>query len=343
MIGITYHEDYNKYDLGLEHPLIGDKPKRTIEYQKKQGLLENIKIFKPIKATEEEILRAHTLEYLNRVKNLSKKGGMLSFDTPAPIGIYDIARTAVGGSILAGKKINQGYNCIMNPLGGFHHASRNFSSGFCFFNDIAVLIEDLRAEHNYKKFLIIDLDVHHGNGTQEIYFDDPSVLNISFHQDGNTLYPGTGSLEKIGRNSGEGYTINLPLPPKTGNKSYLYAFNEIIPSLAKQFKPDVIIYQCGVDTHHSDPLADLRLTHQIYYNLAKKIYNLSKKTCNKLIVLYGGGYNSEKSIISYHNITCGILEKENYIREKELKDENFEKVKKIVNKLKNRIEKHWEL
>jgi len=340
---IVYHKDYNKYDLGLDHPLIKDKPQRTMEFFEKKGLLKKFKIFTPKKATEKDILKVHNIEYLEKVKLLSKTGGMLSFDTPAPVGIYDIALLVTGGTKLAGNLLFNGFQYTVNPLAGFHHASRNFSSGFCFFNDIAVVIESLREKYNLERFLIIDLDVHHANGTQEIYYDDPSVLKISFHQDGRTLYPGTGSIEKIGRDDGEGYTINLPLPPGTGNVSYLKAFNAIVPPLVKQFNPEIIIYQCGVDTHHSDPLADLNLSFQIYYHLARKTKLLSESTCDKLLVLFGGGYNSEASVISYYNIMCGLIDSNNYIKEEATKDNNTEVVEHIIEELKDRLSAFWNL
>jgi acetoin utilization protein AcuC len=343
MIGIVYHKDFNKYDLGIDHPLIGDKPHKTIEFFKEKSILKDIKIFTPEKVSEEDLLRVHSPSYIERVKELSKTGGMLSSDTPAPIGIYDIARLATGGTKLAGEKLFDGYECMANPLGGFHHASKSFSSGFCFFNDIAVVTEYLKKKYKLKRIQIIDFDVHHANGTQDIFYDDPTVLNISFHQDGRTLYPGTGAIEKIGRDSGEGYTVNLPLPPGTGNDSYLYAFDEIISSLTKQFDPEIIIYQCGVDTHHSDPLADICLTHQVYYELAKRIAGLSKETCDKLLVLFGGGYNSKESIYSYYNIMCGILNKKDYIKEENIPDRNLDEVKQLVLELKRLLKPHWNL
>jgi len=341
--GIVYHEDYNKYDLGVNHPLVGDKPHLTMEFLKEKSILKNLKVFTPEMATEEDLLRVHDKKFVNHVKDLSNTGGMLSLDTPAPIGIYEIARLAVGGTILAGEKLFEGFHCMVNPLAGFHHASRGEASGFCFFNDIAIVIEFLRVKHKIKRFQIIDFDVHHGNGTQEIYYDDPTVLNISFHQDGRTLYPGTGALEKVGGVHGEGYTVNLPLPPRTGDESYMYAFDEIIPPLTKQFDPEIIIYQCGVDTHHSDPLADLCLTHQIYYNLAKKVEALSKGTCNKLLVLLGGGYNSRESIASYYNVMCGLLNRKDYIKEEKIPDRNTAEVKQIVLDLKRSLKPYWNL
>ena len=321
-IALIYHNDYNKYDLGTSHPLISDKPRKSLEFFKEKNIFDYLKIFQAKKAKEEDILKVHNPRYVERVKQLSKTGGMLSLDTPAPKGIYDIALLVTGGTKLAGEKLFKGFNCAINPLAGFHHASESSSSGFCFFNDIAIVIENLRERYNLERFQIIDLDVHHANGTQEIYYDDPSVLNISFHQDGRTLYPGTGSIEKIGRDSGEGFTVNLPFPPGTGSGDYILAFDTIIPYLTEEFNPQILIYQCGVDTHHSDPLANLCLTYQTYYYLANRIMSLSKKTCNKLLVLFGGGYNSRSSVISYFNIMCGLLDKKEYLSE-EMKQDIF--------------------
>lgn len=340
-IGIAYNEDYNKYDLGIDHPLIGNKPKKTMELLQEKKILENIQTFIPDKATDEDLLRVHTTDYIERIKQLSKTGGMLFSDTPAPIGIYDIARLATGGTILSGEKLFHNFQIMINPLAGFHHASKNFGSGFCFFNDIAIMIEYLRNKYKIKRFQIIDLDVHHGNGTQDIYYYDPSVLNISFHQDGRTLYPGTGFSDKTGRDEGEGYTVNLPLPPGTGEKEYLDAYEQIIPPLTKQFKPEIIIYQSGVDTHHSDPLADLNLTYQTYYTLARKINELSNKSCKKLAVLFGGGYNSRSSVKSYYNVVCGLLNKNDFIKEKEIMENQTDDVKERVEYLIKNLSSYW--
>ncbi len=342
MFALVYHDDYNKYDLGVSHPLIGDKPKKTMEFFEEKKIIQNFKIFKAQNASEEDILRIHNPRYVERIKNLSKTGGMLSIDTPAPKGIFEIALLVTGGTKLAGEKLFNDFNCAINPLAGFHHASKGYSSGFCFFNDIAVVIELLRERYDVDRFQIIDLDVHHANGTQEIYYNDPSVLNISFHQDGNTLYPGTGGMEKIGRDSGEGFTVNLPLPPETTSEDYILAFDTIIPHLTRKFNPQIIIYQCGVDTHHSDPLANLCLTYQTYYYLANRIMNLSKETCNKLLVLFGGGYNSDSSVISYYNILCGLLEKRGYIKE-EYKQEYFKNdINLLLNKFKRIYSPFWD-
>jgi acetoin utilization protein AcuC len=340
---IVYHEDYNKYDLGTDHPLIGDKPKSTMACLKEKSLLTEFDLFTPKKATEQDLLRVHDPAYVNHVKELSKTGGWLSSDTPAPKGIFEVASLATGGSMLAGEKLFEGYNLTVNPLGGFHHASKAHSSGFCFFNDIAVTIEYLRKNHNINRFLIIDLDVHHGNGTQDIYFDDPTVLNLSLHQDGRTLYPGTGGLETIGREEAAGYTVNLPFPPGTGGASYLKAFEELVIPITKQYKPQLILYQSGVDTHHADPLADLNLTYQTYYHLGRHVATLSKETCNKLLVLLGGGYNSTACIKSYYNVISGLLGKQDFYEETDIPDDNPEEVQHTVRTLKERLSDYWAL
>lgn len=341
--GIVYHEDYNKYDLGAGHPLIGNKPKKTMAFLKEKSLMKELELFIPEKATEKDLLRVHTKHYVDLVKELSKTGGMLAIDTPAPIGIYEYASLATGGTILGGEKLFKGFNCMVNPLAGFHHASRNVSSGFCFFNDIAIVIEYLREKQKLKRFLVVDVDVHHGNGTQEIYYDDKTVLNISFHQDGRTLYPGTGFINEIGGDNAKGFTVNLPLPPGITGSSYFDAFKEIVPPLAKQFNPEIIIYQAGVDTHHSDPLADLLLNYQTYYNLAKQMIELSNDTCKKLLVLLGGGYNSSACIMSYYNVICGLLGKVDFIKEEEISEYKAEQVKNLVDELKKNLADYWDI
>jgi acetoin utilization protein AcuC len=338
---LVYHEDYNKYDLGTDHPLIGDKPRNTIAYLKEKNMLSAFQLFTPKKATETDLLTVHDSTYVEHVKQLSQTGGWLSEDTPAPKGIFEIASLATGGSMCAGEKLFEGFEIAVNPLGGFHHASRGHSSGFCFFNDIAVTIEHLRRKHKQKRFLIIDLDVHHGNGTQDIYIDDKTVVNLSFHQDGRTLYPGTGSLETIGREDAAGYTVNLPLPPGTGGASYLRAFEEIVPPITRQFNPEIILYQSGVDTHHADPLADLNLTYQTYYHLARQMAGLSEATSKKLLVLLGGGYNSTACIKSYYNIFCGLIGNPEYLEEEEIPDTDPEAVTRVVSQLKRSLSDYW--
>ena len=342
MNGIVYHTDYDKYDLGSDHPLIGNKPKRTMQMLDKNGMIKSFDTFIPTLAEKEDLVRAHGIEYIEKIQQLSKTGGMLSFDTPAPKGIYEYARRATGGTLVCGSKLFEKYSLTVNPLGGFHHASKNHSSGFCFFNDIAVVIEYLKTYFNINRSLIIYLDVHHGNGTMDIFYTDPTVLNLSFHQDGETLYPGTGSINKIGSGQGEGYTVNLPLPPHTGSDAFINAFYQIIPPLTHQFNPEIIIYQAGVDTHHSDPLADIDLSIQTYYRIAKAIYTLSNHYSQKLLVLLGGGYNSDLCISAYENIFHGLLNSDSFnVEDDPNHAKNYDIVDTRITNLQNVLKPYW--
>jgi acetoin utilization protein AcuC len=342
MNGIAYHPEYDKYDLGSDHPLIGNKPKRTMEMLEKTGMIKSFTTFTPTLAEKEDLLRSHGLQYIEKIQQLSKVGGMLSFDTPAPKGIYEYARRATGGTLVCGSKLFENYSLTVNPLGGFHHASKNHSSGFCFFNDIAVVIEYLKTYFDIHRFFIIDLDVHHGNGTMDIFYNDPTVLNLSFHQDGETLYPGTGSINKIGAEKGEGFTVNLPLPPHTGSDAFINAFDQMIPPLIYQFNPEIIIYQAGVDTHYSDPLADIDLSIQTYYRLAKAIYNLSTHYSQKLLVLLGGGYNSDSCISAYENIFHGLLNHESFnVEDDPNHAKNYDIVDTRITDLQRLLKPYW--
>jgi acetoin utilization protein AcuC len=341
MLAVAYHDDYSKYNLGETHPLLGDKPKRTLEFLMNKNVRMNI--FEPEPVTYEELLAVHSKGFVEKIKNLSESGGMLAVDTPAPKGIYDIARIACGGTKIMGVKIMEKFFCGVNLLGGFHHAGVDSASGFCFFNDIAVAVEYLRKKYDIKKFLVVDLDVHHCNGTQEIYYKDDSVLVVSMHQDGRTLYPGTGFIDDLGDDNGKGFNVNIPLPPGTGNKGYLYAFDEIIPGIAEQFRPELIFYQSGVDTHHSDPLANLNLTFDVYHDLGKRVKDIAMDTCKKLVVCLGGGYNLEQSVKSYYNIVSGILGLNDFVSEKNIQYKRIDDVKNVVAELKRKLADYWKV
>lgn len=344
-IGIAYHEDYSKYNLGEEHPLLSLKPKRTMEFFKSKNLLHSeLIIIEPINVSEADLLRVHTDSFINLVKELSEKGGMLAPDTPAPKGIYETAKLACGGTKLIAENVVSGkFWCGINTLGGFHHAGKDNASGFCFFNDMAIAIEYLRFKYKLKKFFVIDTDVHHANGTQKIYYDDSSVLLISLHQDGRTLYPGTGFIEEIGSENGEGSTVNIPLLPGTGSKAYLYAFDFIVPKLANQFQPELILWQSGVDTYWQDTLANLSLTLDTYYSLGLRMRAIAENTCNKLVVCLGGGYHQDGSVKGYYNIISALLGMENFISEKEIEYENILETKKIIEQLKKKLVGFWDL
>jgi acetoin utilization protein AcuC len=288
-----------KYDFGPTHPLRPVRLKLTFDLLKETNVLGNssVHIYLPRQATEDELLMVHTKEYIEEVKSFSKTGvGYLdSGDTPAFKGIHEATSLAVGGSIVAVDLVMKGKALhAFNPAGGLHHAGIGHAAGFCVYNDIGVAVRHLQRECGVKKIAIIDLDVHHGDGTQEIFYSDQNVLTLDLHESGSYLYPGTGFPSESGEGEAEGSKVNIPLPPLTGNDCYLRAFDELVPPLLRAFKPEVIVNQFGVDTHFDDPLAHLRLTIEAYSALASRLHSLAHEVCGgKLIVLGGGGYKPE--------------------------------------------------
>jgi acetoin utilization protein AcuC len=296
-IGITYHEKFRQYDLGPGHPFRGDRFVNVMRFFKKQGLvrLPNVTVLKPKPATRHDLLRVHDRDYVDFIFRLGHNRKQYDVETPVSLEILEAAMLIIGGALQIGTEIYEGTLNRGVALGcGLHHAGRNYGGGFCLFNDIAVLVEFLREKYGLKRVLILDYDVHFGNGTSDIYYADPTVLFISLHQDPRTLYPGKGFMEEIGKDDGEGYNVNIPLPPSTGDTSYLYALREIFVPLAEEFKPEIILGNGGSDPHFADKLGDLKLTAKGFFNLSKVIAETAEKVCDgKLVLMPGSGYNPE--------------------------------------------------
>jgi acetoin utilization protein AcuC len=281
-IKIIFHEQYLKYDFGPGHPLWPDRPLPFLEKLKVYKIPHEILV--PKRALDEDILLVHTKDYLERVKKLAKEGGALSIDTPVTPNVLEASYYSVGGSILSLKQALKKER-VMNLLGGLHHAGISDSSGFCIFNDHSIAIRKLQKEKKVKRAMIYDIDVHAGQGTQEIFYSDPKVFTISLHQDPKTLYPGTGFASQKGQGAGEGYNLNVPLPPGTGEEEFLAALDQVLP-LAKKFPHDVTVLVLGVDTYKEDPLASLRLEVETYQKIGQRF-----KHFDKLSIVCAGGYS----------------------------------------------------
>jgi len=238
----------------------------------------------PKRATDEDILLAHSQDYLKRIKRFAQEGGYLSIDTPVTSQNLEASYYSVGGSILALREALKGEK-VINLMGGLHHAGISNSSGFCIFNDHSIAIRKLQKEKKIKKAMIYDLDVHAGQGTQEIFYSDPKVFTISIHQDPRTLYPGIGFAEERGEGLGKGYNLNVPLAPGAREKEYLEALDSVLP-LRKKFPHDVIILVLGVDTYKEDPLANIELEIDSYRKIGERF-----KDFPKLAVMFAGGYS----------------------------------------------------
>ncbi|MFX0202673.1 MAG: acetoin utilization protein AcuC, partial [Candidatus Hodarchaeota archaeon] len=292
-----YTEEFTKYDLGRSHPLNQERIRLHYELCKDLGMLNSSSVLfvKPKYATDKEIRLVHSEDYVNKVVAMSKNGiGLLDLgDTPAFPGMYEITNLIVGATLKATEYVmSESIPHAWNPAGGLHHAQRDHAAGFCIFNDVAIAIEVLKTHYKVQRILYFDHDVHHGDGVQWIFYTDPRVLTVSFHESGRFIFPGTGFTDEIGEGTGKGFSVNMPFPPNTPDEAYLHAFKEIIPILFDLFEPEVVVQQCGVDSHFSDPLGHLALTTHAYKEMASMMHELVHKyTDGKWIVVGGGGYN----------------------------------------------------
>lgn len=283
-LSVVFSEKYLLYDFGVDHPL---RPKRSQPFLKKlreSGLPHEV--LEPKAATDEDILLVHTKEYLNRLKRLASQNGSLAVDTPVTPGILEAAYYSVGGSILALTLALEGKR-VMNLLGGMHHAGIGDSSGFCIFNDQAIAIRKLQKAGKVKRALIYDIDVHAGQGTQEIFYSDPDVFTFSLHQDPATLYPGTGFPWQTGAEGGQGYNLNIVLEPGIGEGEYLAKLDSALEK-TKDFPCDVVVLVFGVDTFREDMLANINLNVETYRAIGERF-----RRFKKLAVLCAGGYSRE--------------------------------------------------
>jgi len=266
-------------------------------------------MLEPKPVTKQDLLKVHDKDYVDLIFRLAEKSKPYDMETPVSPQILEAARLIIGGALEAGKAVYEGKVERAVALGcGYHHAGRNYGGGFCLFNDIAVLVEHLREKYGLKRALIIDYDVHFGNGTSDTYYSDPNVLYISLHQDPRTIYPGTGFVEQIGKGEGEGYNVNVPLPPGTGDQTYLYALKDIFVPLAEEFKPDLIVANGGSDPHFADTLGSLQLTVNGFFNLSQIIAQVAEKVCqNKLVLMPGSGYNPMVLPPCWYALTAGVV------------------------------------
>jgi acetoin utilization protein AcuC len=240
----------------------------TMVLAREIGLLDGIELIDPDSAGEAELLRIHTPAYIDAVKRAaadqdspgSGSFGLGTDDNPIFPRMHEAASVIVGGTLRAAQEIATGRATRAVSIGGgMHHAMADAAAGFCVYNDVAVSISWL-LDNGFDRIAYVDVDVHHGDGVQRAFEGDPRVLTVSIHQDPATLWPGTGYSSEIGTGPGAGSAVNVPLPPGCTDSIWLRAFHAVVPGVMAAFRPQIVVSQCGVDTHREDPLADFSLT-----------------------------------------------------------------------------------
>ena len=295
---LVYSDQLASHVLSDSHPMRPIRLAHTYELVRQSGLLEspNANLIAPREATEAELTRVHSDDYLQTVKTLavgSENGGIpYGFgpgDNPIYDGIYQAQALSAGSAMVAMELVeSDDYDVAFAPAGGLHHAMPTRAAGFCVFNDPAMAIQAMVDAG--RRVVYIDIDCHHGDGVQHIFYDSDQVLTISLHESGQFLFPGSGFVGDIGTGMGEGFSVNVPLAPHTGDAVYATAFDAIVTPLTRAFQPDVIVTQLGMDTHVFDPITHLRLTTQGFARTVAKLSELADEA-GKWIALGGGGYD----------------------------------------------------
>jgi acetoin utilization protein AcuC len=289
----VWDEGYLDYDFG-DHPMNPVRLDLTIRLARELGVLDRLEVVAPRPADERQLLTVHRADYLAAVRTASTEPAFRGFglgtdDDPVFAGMYEASALIAGGSAVAARQVWSGHvQHAVNIAGGLHHAMAGTASGFCVFNDVVLAIRTMLAA-GAGKVAYVDVDVHHGDGVQAAFYDDPRVLTISLHQDPRTLFPGTGLPTELGTGAAEGTSVNVALPPGTADAGWLRAFRAVVPGAVRAFQPEVLVTQCGCDTHREDPLADLELSVDGQRAAIAELHRLAHESAGGRWVAFGGG------------------------------------------------------
>jgi acetoin utilization deacetylase AcuC-like enzyme len=291
----VYDPIYLEHDAPPGHPENKERLVRIMGLLESRGVLERLVAVKATPVSMERLARNHSQRYIDTVRQVAERGGdHLDLDTYTSPRSYEAALMAAGGlvnvveAVLDGKVDNA--FALVRPPG--HHAVKSQGMGFCLFNNVAVAARYALEEKELERILIVDFDVHHGNGTQEAFYDESCVLYFSTHQ--YPYYPGTGHWREIGRGEGEGYTANVPLPGGVGDEGFARIFDEFLYPLAERYRPQLILVSAGYDAHWADPLAAMQLSLTGYANLARTLKTMADEFCQgRLVFTLEGGYQLE--------------------------------------------------
>ncbi|MBI3313717.1 MAG: histone deacetylase [Candidatus Omnitrophica bacterium] len=292
--GFLYDARYLEHDTGKGHPESPARLQSSISHLRNLPWFSRLKNFAPKPADEKWIETVHSLEYIRRAEEVSRSGFAYldTRDVMISEKSFAIAKLAVGGALeladqMMGGHIQNGF-ALLRPPG--HHAEQEYAMGFCIFNNIAITARYLQKQHRLDKILILDWDVHHGNGTQHTFEEDPSVFYISLHQ--FPFYPGTGRADEVGIGKGKGATLNCPMEAGSTDRDYEHAFTQKILPAIKKYKPEAVLISAGFDAHTADPLAQICLSTEFYGWMTQRMMEAADQSAGgKILSLLEGGYN----------------------------------------------------
>ncbi|MBW2456190.1 MAG: histone deacetylase [Deltaproteobacteria bacterium] len=279
------------HDPGSGHPECPDRLRAVTEAL--EGV-EDSSWAKPEPATREQIERVHTVDHVDKVEGLRGRTGALDMDTTTSPGSVEAAYLAAGAALDAVTEVVSGHYrhawALVRPPG--HHAEAEAAMGFCLFNNVAIAAAHARAELGCERVLIVDWDVHHGNGTQRSFYERDDVLFFSLHR--YPFYPGTGVAGETGRGAGEGYTVNVPFPGGQGDGDYLAACEQLLVPIADAYAPDLVLVSAGFDAHRRDPLGGMEVTEDGYAAMASLVQGIAQRHAEgRVVLLLEGGYDLE--------------------------------------------------
>lgn len=302
---------YLRHPASLDHDT-GPHPEnaarvRAIETELERRGWFGLEVVEAPRATREQLLRVHDEAHVERIERLcAQGGGMIDVDTVVSEGSWEAALRAAGGAAEAAARLLSGDGgvafCGLRPPG--HHAERARAMGFCLLNNVAVAVAHALGERGAERALVLDWDVHHGNGTEEIFARSDRVLYASIHQ--SPLYPGTGDAGEVGVGAGEGFTVNLPVKPGAGREEFLSLVQHVVAPIARAHRPDLICVSAGYDAHRSDPLAQCRLETSTYGELATAVRSLAAELDAPVLACLEGGYELEALAASVAATIAGL-------------------------------------
>ncbi len=340
--GIVKDERYLEHETGSYHV---ENPERLVHIYKAlddlQGLFVQIP---PREARRQEVTAVHDPGYVDRIA--ATAGGplhRLDPDTVTSPKTYEVSLLAAGGLLAAIDAVMgelKNAFCLVRPPG--HHAERDRAMGFCIFNNAAIGAKYALSKYNLERVLIVDWDLHHGNGTQKTFYSDPQVLYFSTHQ--YPYYPGTGHHTEIGEGEGQGYTVNVPLAPGHGDADYANIFNHILRPIALAFKPQLILVSAGFDTYYGDPLGGMDVTEEGFARLTDIIMDIAQTVCEgRVVITLEGGYNLEGLALSVKEVVRkmageGVLDKGEW---EEKEERGYPRIQGIVEMVKKSLGDFW--